>query len=126
LADEVVEARPPSVSYRVSKFVRRHKGQVLAAGLFLLALLAGITGTTFGLFRAEAARRAEAQQRAAAEKAAAAERLAKLDADTKRKEAETNLAFAKKGNEILGSAEPCLVRRSTPRPSRCCSKATMG
>jgi serine/threonine protein kinase len=103
LADEVVEARPPSVGYRVSKFVRRHKGQVLAAGLVLLALLAGITGTTFGLFRAEAARRDEAQQRAAAEKAAEAERLAKLDADTRRKEAETNLAFAKKGNEILGS-----------------------
>jgi len=103
LADEVVEARPPSVGYRVSKFVRRHKGQVIAAGLVLLALLAGITGTTFGLFRAEAARRGEAQQRAAAEKAAAAERLAKLDADTKRQEAETNLAFAKKGNEILGS-----------------------
>jgi serine/threonine protein kinase/Flp pilus assembly protein TadD len=103
LADEVVEARPPSVGYRVSKFVRRHKGQVLAAGLVLVALLAGITGTTFGLFRAEAARRDEAQQRAAAEQAAEAERLAKLDADTKRQEAEKNLAFARKGNEILGS-----------------------
>jgi tetratricopeptide (TPR) repeat protein len=103
LADEVVEARPPSVGYRLSKFVRRHKRQVLAAGLVLLALLAGITGTTFGLFRAEAARRDEAQQRAAAEQAAEAERLAKLDADTKRREAETNLAFARKGNEILGS-----------------------
>jgi serine/threonine protein kinase/tetratricopeptide (TPR) repeat protein len=103
LADEVVEARPPSVGYRVSKFVRRHKGQVLAASLLLVALVAGVIGTTFGLFRAEAARRAEAQQRAAAEKAAEAERLAKLEADTKRKEAETNLAFARKGNAILGS-----------------------
>src|SRR5271166_1968645 len=28
LADEVVEARPPSTSYRLKKFVRRHKGQV--------------------------------------------------------------------------------------------------
>jgi serine/threonine protein kinase len=103
LADEVVEARPPSVGYRVSKFVRRHKGQVIAAVLVVLALLAGITGTTFGLFRAEAARRDEARQRATAEKAAEAERLAKLDADTKRQEAETNLAFARKGNAILGS-----------------------
>jgi serine/threonine protein kinase len=103
LADEVVEARPPSVGYRVSKFVRRHKGQVLAAVVVLLALLAGIAGTTFGLLRAEAARRDEAQQRAAAEKAAEAERLAKRDADSKRQEAETNLAFARKGNEILGS-----------------------
>jgi serine/threonine protein kinase/tetratricopeptide (TPR) repeat protein len=103
LADEVVEARPPSATYRLSKFVRRHKGQVLAAGLVLLALLAGITGTTFGLFRAEAARRHEAQRRAEAEKAAQAEPLAKRDADSKRKEAETNLAFARKGNDILGS-----------------------
>ncbi len=28
LADEVVEARPPSASYRLQKFIRRHKGQV--------------------------------------------------------------------------------------------------
>src|SRR6202043_687092 len=39
LADEVVEARPPSVGYRVSKFVRRHKGQVIAASLVLFALM---------------------------------------------------------------------------------------
>src|SRR4029077_10986659 len=51
LANEVVEARPPSAGYRVRKFVGRHKGQVLAAGLFLLALLAGIAGTTWGLIR---------------------------------------------------------------------------
>jgi serine/threonine protein kinase len=52
LADEVVEARPPSVGYRVSKFVCRHKGQVLAASVVLLALLGGIVGTTLGLFEA--------------------------------------------------------------------------
>jgi serine/threonine protein kinase/tetratricopeptide (TPR) repeat protein len=52
LANEVVEARPPSASYRVRKFVSRHRGQVVAAGLVLLALLAGIGGTTWGLIRA--------------------------------------------------------------------------
>ena len=51
LDDEVVEARPPSTGYRIGKFVRRHKGQVIAAGLVMLALLAGIAGTTWGLFR---------------------------------------------------------------------------
>ena len=51
LDDEVVEARPPSTGYRIGKFVRRHKGQVIAAGLVLLALLSGIAGTTWGLFR---------------------------------------------------------------------------
>jgi WD40 repeat protein/serine/threonine protein kinase len=66
LADEVVEARPPSVGYRVSKFVRRHKGQVIAASLVLLALLVGIAGTTWGLIRAEQ-RRVQAEQAQAAE-----------------------------------------------------------
>ncbi len=69
LADEVVEARPPSVGYRLSKFVRRHRGQVIAAGLILLALLAGMAGTTWGLIVArrqtaemEEARQAEADR----------------------------------------------------------------
>ena len=38
LADEPVEARPPSAGYRLRKFVRRHKGQVIAASLVLLAV----------------------------------------------------------------------------------------
>ena len=52
LADEVVEARPPSTGYRLKKFVRRHKGQVIAASLVLLTLIGGIIGTTLGLFEA--------------------------------------------------------------------------
>ena len=42
LADEAVEARPPSAGYRLGKFVRRHKGQVIAASLVLLSLLGGL------------------------------------------------------------------------------------
>ena len=69
LAGEPVEARPPSAGYRLSKFVRRNKGPVVAAALVLLALVAGIAGTTFGLIRAEN-RRIEAQaQRDVADKA---------------------------------------------------------
>jgi serine/threonine protein kinase len=84
LADEVVEARPASTGYRLRKFARRHRGQVLAAGLLLLALVLGIVGTTLGLIEArsqrdeaEQARQQEAVQRAQAEQArarAAAER----------------------------------------------------
>ncbi len=51
LDDEVVEARPPSTGYRIGKFLRRHRGQVIAASLVLIALLAGIAGTTWGLIR---------------------------------------------------------------------------
>ncbi len=52
LADEVIEARPSSAGYRLRKFVRRHKGQVLGAGLVLAVLVAGVAGTTWGLVEA--------------------------------------------------------------------------
>lgn len=52
LADEPVLAGPPSAAYRMRKFVRRHQGSVLAAAVMLLALVSGITGTTWGLVEA--------------------------------------------------------------------------
>ncbi|HMO35547.1 MAG TPA: tetratricopeptide repeat protein, partial [Gemmatales bacterium] len=52
LADEVVEARPPSTGYRIRKFIRRHQGKVLAASLVLATLVAGIIGTTWGMLEA--------------------------------------------------------------------------
>jgi eukaryotic-like serine/threonine-protein kinase len=70
LADEPVQACPPSTWYRCRKFARRNKGAVLAAGVILLLLVAGIAGTTWGLMRAERARQAEAEQRAIATQAA--------------------------------------------------------
>ena len=45
LADEPVLAVPPSAGYRLRKFVRRNRPQVLAASLVLLALVVGIAGT---------------------------------------------------------------------------------
>ena len=69
LGDEVVEARPPSAGYRLKKFVRRHKGQVVAVSFVLLALLTGMAGTTWGLIEAkrqEQIARAEAVQKEAA------------------------------------------------------------
>lgn len=41
LAGEAVLAAPPNASYRMRKFVRRHKGQVLAASVVTVALIAG-------------------------------------------------------------------------------------
>jgi serine/threonine protein kinase/Tfp pilus assembly protein PilF len=56
LADEPVLACPPSAGYRVRKFVRRHKGPVIAVTLVLLALVAGVIATTWGMLRASEAR----------------------------------------------------------------------
>ena len=66
LAGEPVLAAPATTVYRLRKFVKRHKGSVAAAGLVLLLLVGGITGTTWGLVRAEHHRQlAEAKKREA-------------------------------------------------------------
>jgi len=44
LADEEVEARPPSAGYRLSKFLRRNRGPVLAASVVLVSVVGGLTG----------------------------------------------------------------------------------
>jgi hypothetical protein len=81
LDDEPVQACPPSAGYRLRKFARRHKGPVAAAAVVLLTLVAGITGTTWGLIRAQQAWKAEAE-RADAEREArglAQKRLAQIE-----------------------------------------------
>ena len=45
LRDQPVLARPDSQAYRAAKFVRRHRASVTFAGLILLALVGGLTGT---------------------------------------------------------------------------------
>ena len=72
LADEVVEARPPSRGYRFKKFVKRNKIQVIAASLVFLTLTGGIIGTSLGMRDANLARAAE-------KKRADGERNAKLE-----------------------------------------------
>jgi non-specific serine/threonine protein kinase/serine/threonine-protein kinase len=63
LADQPVEARPPSTAYRLRKFVRRNKVGVAAIAAVGLALVAGAAAATVGLVRAT---RAEARARAEA------------------------------------------------------------
>jgi serine/threonine protein kinase/tetratricopeptide (TPR) repeat protein len=63
LADEAVQACPPSAWYRLRKIVRRHKRAVFATLVFVLLLLAGIVGTTTGLVRALGAERRAVTER---------------------------------------------------------------
>lgn len=53
LADEPVEARPPSTGYRFKKFLTRHKGAASAITIVALALVGGILGTSWGLILAK-------------------------------------------------------------------------
>ena len=62
LAHEPVAAAPPSRAYRLRKFVRKNRGAMIAASLVVLALLAGIAGTSWGLFRAARALTAEGKR----------------------------------------------------------------
>jgi WD40 repeat protein/tRNA A-37 threonylcarbamoyl transferase component Bud32 len=89
LAHEPVLAAPPSRAYRVRKFVRKNRGAAAGASLVLLALLSGMTGTTWGLIRAEN-QRVNADLARAAEAERVSERdtaLGKAD-EALRKEAE--------------------------------------
>jgi len=52
LKDELVEARPPSLGYRLRKTIRKNRGAVIAASLLFIALLGGVIGTTGGMLRA--------------------------------------------------------------------------
>ena len=103
LASEPVLAAPPSRSYRLRKFVRKHRVGVIAASLVLLALLAGIAGTTWGLL--EARRSAEA------------ERLAKLDAQENEKKAIAS-AKAERLAKLDAEAKSRLESRRPSRPPR--------
>ncbi|MBI1850675.1 MAG: serine/threonine protein kinase [Planctomycetes bacterium] len=67
LAGEAVVAAPPSASYRMRKFVTRHRGPVLVAVLFTAALVLGLAGTIVGLVQAQRAREGEAVKRHEAE-----------------------------------------------------------
>ncbi len=103
LANEPVEARPPSAAYRARKFLRRHRGPIVAATLLLLAMVAGIVGTAIGMFRAEAALElAVAAQRAEA-KRAEGERQAKIEAQEATTQARKRLSQIETANRILGS-----------------------
>ena len=49
LAGELVVAAPPSTAYRLRKFLRRHRGGVIAGSLVVFVLVLGVIGTTSGL-----------------------------------------------------------------------------
>jgi serine/threonine protein kinase len=95
LADEPVQACPPSAGYRLKKFLRRNKGPVLAATLIVLALIGGVIGTTAGMMRAE--------------KASAAERLARNLADTAAEDARRAEEAAQKRLRQVQKADHILV-----------------
>lgn len=100
LGDEPVLACPPSVAYRLRKFVRRNKRPVAAVGLVLLALVAGIIGTTWGMIRAENARQDAILAQLAEVDRAEGERRAKGEAEKATELARQQKVEAEKASEL--------------------------
>jgi non-specific serine/threonine protein kinase/serine/threonine-protein kinase len=55
MSEKPVTARPPTFSYQFSKFVRRHRVQVVAATVAIVALLVGTIAAAVGMVRASRA-----------------------------------------------------------------------
>jgi tetratricopeptide (TPR) repeat protein len=123
LKDEPVVAGPPTAGYRLQKFVKRNRGQVVAAGIVAATLLMGVSGTTGGLLWALSERdRADAAAQTAT-LAAQAEAAARLEAqgneqraiaETKRAERELARATEVKRliTDMLGSVSPYVAQNA--------------
>ncbi len=88
LSGEPVAAAPPSVMYRVKKFVRKHRGQVVAASLVTLSIFIGLGATIWQA-------RTAARERDKAKTAEHEQDLARAEAETQRKVAEKEKSAAK-------------------------------
>ncbi|HKB35298.1 MAG TPA: protein kinase [Gemmataceae bacterium] len=120
LADEVVEARPPSRGYRLKKFVRRHKGQVIAASLVLLVMMGGIVGTTLGLFEARRQEQdARRQEHIARDETAEKEKALRAEAEQRRlAEANQRKAKSEEQRAVEARKQAEAARRETERQLR--------
>ncbi len=96
LTGEAVVAAPPGAAYRVKKFVKRHRGAVIATGVVAAALVLGIVGTSVGLMEART-------QRSKAEDQANRATLAEGVAQMRLAEAEATVGFL---DEMLAATDP--------------------
>jgi tetratricopeptide (TPR) repeat protein len=108
LADEPVEACPPSTAYKLRKFARKNKTLLRTAAAFILLLTIGALVSTWQAIRAtnaeiEALKRADAEREARLEEKAAKERESEAlaatkkalnDVEAQRSRAEANFAKA--------------------------------
>jgi WD40 repeat protein len=118
LAGEQVLAVPPSATYRLSKFVSRHRAGVVVASAFVLLLLAAATISTVqaavatrAKVEADRQRQVADQARVAADQARDAARLAEELQRQSRLSAESNLYCAEMNLADQALADPRGLRR---------------
>jgi serine/threonine protein kinase/tetratricopeptide (TPR) repeat protein len=103
LNGEAVQAAPPSGTYRMRKFVRRHRAPVVAGLLVALALLLGSIGTGVGLLKARDAEKDSKNQAIRANQNAAAATAQAERADREAKEAKRSAHVTESVNELMQS-----------------------
>jgi WD40 repeat protein/serine/threonine protein kinase len=87
LADEPVEACPPSARYRLSKFARKYRKALATAAAFVALLVAGLVVSTLLAVWATSAEKEANLQRIASDEAKGKALEAKAEADQQRDEA---------------------------------------
>lgn len=107
LTNRAVLAGPPSVTYQLRKFAGRHRIQLAAASIVLLALV----GTAIiSAVMASRARAAEARALDAADRARAAESEALQSAEQAKIELNRAFAIANFAHELLGGISPSVAQ----------------
>ncbi len=126
LAEEPVEARPPSAWYRFGKLARRHKAALTTTAVVAAALFLGTVLSTWQALRATRAGRIalNAEQRAVAERDAASARRQEAEAarDQLRRtlyDADMELAQAAWEGGRLGEMIRLLDREKADNPDLC-------
>ncbi len=98
LNGEAVLAHPPGRWYRLKKFVKRNKVQVVAAGLVFIALLTGLVGTAYGIIKNEGERTANSLREVAENQSEIAKRE-RDEKENQRKMASNARADAEKARD---------------------------
>jgi tetratricopeptide (TPR) repeat protein len=106
LSGEPVAACPPSRAYLARKFIRRHRGPMIAAVSLLTLLVAGIVGTSWGLIEAKAAtdRERKAKNEAISEGRRAEEQARTAKEEAKIAQMERQFLLV----DLLGQADPAV------------------
>ena len=108
LKDEPVVARPPSITYKVFKFIHRNRTFVATTATMIFLLIVGITATSWFAYKASQSAKAERVQRGIADgktkaATAATKKANDAQAETQRTLEKSNATLAR-SNYFLANA----------------------
>ena len=103
LADEPVEACPPTAGYRLRKAMHKYRTPLRVAGAFLLLLVAGVVASTWQAFRATVAEQTAQLSERAARSSEQAARLSEQVAEKRKDEADEAKELAERRRDELSA-----------------------